>query len=185
MGRFGLDGEIDQLKRDKQVLMSELVKLRQQQQNSRTYLQEMEQRLKKTESKQRQMMNFLARAMHNPGLLRQLVQRSDKRKEIEDAFAKKRRRTIDKGPSSDVNCRDIHDSFEVEEVETVDMDIKEASDGRMKGLNEDQKCKVEEQQEGIWEDFWNGRFEGEVGSLDNVFEDVNVLVDGLDYTDAY
>ncbi|XP_030441599.2 heat stress transcription factor A-6b-like [Syzygium oleosum] len=107
VGRFGLDGEIDRLKRDKQVLMMELIKLRQQQQTSRTCLQVMEQRLKKTERKQHQMMNFLARAMKNPDFLQQLVQEKDRRKELEEVFGKnKRRRSIDQGPSNVSLCDD-------------------------------------------------------------------------------
>ena len=95
VGRFGLDGEVDRLKRDKQVLMVELVKLRQQQQNTRTYIQSMENRLRKTEGKQQQMMNFLARAMQNPNFLQQLVQQKERRKELQEAITKKRRRPID------------------------------------------------------------------------------------------
>ncbi|GAB4830421.1 hypothetical protein Ancab_020057 [Ancistrocladus abbreviatus] len=100
LGQFGLDGEIDRLRRDKQVLIMELVKLRQQQQNTRGYLQAMEQRLQKAEMKQQQMMNFLARAMQNPSFLQQLAQQREKRKELEEALSKKRRRPIDQGPSS-------------------------------------------------------------------------------------
>ena len=48
--------------------MVELVKLRQQQQNTRTYIQSMEDRLRKTEGKQQQMMTLLARAMQNLNL---------------------------------------------------------------------------------------------------------------------
>ncbi|XP_019105332.2 heat stress transcription factor A-2c [Beta vulgaris subsp. vulgaris] len=97
LGRFGLDEEVDRLVRDKQVLMMELVKLRQQQQNTRAYIQAMEQRLQTTEIKQQQMMNFLARAMQNPVFLQQLVQQKEKRKELEEALSKKRRRPIDQG----------------------------------------------------------------------------------------
>lgn len=112
MGRFGLDGEIDRLKRDKQVLTMELIKLRQQQQTSRTHLKVMEQRLKKTEMKQHQMMNFLARAMKTPDFLQQLVQQKDRRMELEQVFGKsKRRRSIDQGPSNVSLCDDVDDQL--------------------------------------------------------------------------
>ncbi|KAF4389233.1 hypothetical protein G4B88_003046 [Cannabis sativa] len=94
VGRFGLDGEVDRLKRDKQVLMVELVKLRQQQQNTKTYLQTMEDRLKRTERKQQQMVSFLAKAMKNPEFVQQLIQHKDKRKKLEEAIRTKRRRHI-------------------------------------------------------------------------------------------
>ncbi|KAL3505985.1 hypothetical protein ACH5RR_031367 [Cinchona calisaya] len=99
VGRFGLDAEIDRLKCDKQVLMVELVKLRQQQQNTKAYLKAMEQRLQGTETKQQQMMTFLARAIQNTRILEQIVQQKEKRKELEEAIGQKRRRSIDQGPS--------------------------------------------------------------------------------------
>ncbi|KAK4482847.1 hypothetical protein RD792_010019 [Penstemon davidsonii] len=97
VGRFGLDAEIDSLRRDKQVLMMELVKLRQQQQNTKSYLKAMEQRLKGTELKQQQAMSFMAKAIQNPNILQQIVQQKDRRKEIEEAICKKRRKKIDDG----------------------------------------------------------------------------------------
>ncbi|KAL4024860.1 hypothetical protein IC575_013233 [Cucumis melo] len=97
VGRFGLDGEVDRLQRDKQVLMAEVVKLRQQQQNTKTCLQTMERRLKKTETRQQLMMNFLARAIQNPDFIQQLIHQKDKHKELEEAINRKRRRHIDQG----------------------------------------------------------------------------------------
>ncbi|XP_038878209.1 heat stress transcription factor A-6b [Benincasa hispida] len=97
VGRFGLDREVDRLQRDKQVLMAEVVKLRQQQQNTKTYLQTMERRLKKTETRQQLMMNFLARAIQNPDFIQQLIHQKDKHKELEEAINRKRRRHIDQG----------------------------------------------------------------------------------------
>ncbi|KAJ1402571.1 Winged helix-like DNA-binding domain superfamily [Sesbania bispinosa] len=108
VGRFGLDGgEVDRLRRDRQVLMVELVKLRQQQQNTRAHLQAMEGRLKKTEQKQQQMMNFLAKAMQNPNFLQQLMHQKEWRKELEEAFSNKRRRPIDQGQGTSNNVEAI------------------------------------------------------------------------------
>ncbi|XP_078437201.1 heat stress transcription factor A-2b-like [Wolffia australiana] len=98
VGQFGLDGEIERLKRDKNVLMSELVKLRQENHSTRTYLQAMEERIQGTEQKQQQMMTFLARAIQNPAFIQQLVQQKERRMEIEEAINKKRRRPIDQTP---------------------------------------------------------------------------------------
>lgn len=83
--------------------MAELVKLRQQQQNTRAYLQAMEDRLKRTELKQQQMMNFLARAMQNPNFVQQLVQKMDKRRELQEAIQKKRMRPIEHGSDNVVD----------------------------------------------------------------------------------
>ncbi|KAF5208240.1 Heat stress transcription factor a-2b [Thalictrum thalictroides] len=122
VGRFGLEGDIDQLRHDKQVLMTELVKMRQQQQNTRAHLQAMELRLQGTEQKQQQMMTFLARAMRNPTFLQQLVQQKDKRKELEEAVTKKRRRPIDMGhtdESSGSLLREDPNRFELQSFDDM------------------------------------------------------------------
>ncbi|KAG8373109.1 hypothetical protein BUALT_Bualt12G0136400 [Buddleja alternifolia] len=97
VGRFGFDAEIDRLRRDKQVLMGELVRLRQQQQTTKSYLNAMEQRLKGTELKQQQTMSFLAKAIQNPTFLQQIIHQKDKNKELEEAMSKKKRKKIDDG----------------------------------------------------------------------------------------
>lgn len=79
VGSFGLDMEIDRLRRDKQVLMAELVKLRQQQQNTKAYIQEMEQRLEVAEKKQQKALSFLARAIRSPEFLQEMMR--EKRRE--------------------------------------------------------------------------------------------------------
>ncbi|KAL0699404.1 hypothetical protein Bca4012_055526 [Brassica carinata] len=107
VGRYGLDGEMDSLRRDKQVLMMELVKLRKEQQSTKMYLTLTEEKLKKTESKQHQMMSFLARAVQNPDFRQQLMEQKEKSKDMEEAFRKKRQRTIDQGTSDVVNVEDF------------------------------------------------------------------------------
>ncbi|OEL38242.1 Heat stress transcription factor A-2d [Dichanthelium oligosanthes] len=104
VGQFGggLDEEMDRLKRDKNILLAEVVKLRQEQQSTRAGMQAMEERLQHAEHKQVQMMGFLARAMQNPDFFQQLVQHQDRRKELEDAFSRKRRRPIDAAPFATV-----------------------------------------------------------------------------------
>lgn len=59
----------------------------------------MEGRIKMTEQKQKQMMNFLARAMQNPNFVQQLAQQKEWRKELEEVFSNKKRRPIDQGPN--------------------------------------------------------------------------------------
>ncbi|KAL2485894.1 Heat stress transcription factor A-6b [Abeliophyllum distichum] len=98
VGRFGLYVELDQLRRDKQVLMTEIVKLRQQQQSTRAYLNQMELRLQGTERNQQKMMSFLARTMQNPEFIQKFVQQKEMRKELEEENSK-RRRLDDQGPS--------------------------------------------------------------------------------------
>ncbi|KAL5999585.1 hypothetical protein ACLOJK_037870 [Asimina triloba] len=100
LGQFGLEGEFERLKRDRNILTMEIVKLRQQQQSSREQLVTMEGRLQGTERKQRQIMEFLARALKNPSFVQQLRQRNKERKELGVA-GKKRRLPPSSAPSAD------------------------------------------------------------------------------------
>lgn len=75
LGHYGIDGEFERLRRDKNMLMAEVVKLRQQQQDSKNLIIAMENRLQATEAKQQHMMNFLAKAVSNPLFLQQYVEK--------------------------------------------------------------------------------------------------------------
>ncbi|XP_065853224.1 heat stress transcription factor A-1e [Euphorbia lathyris] len=77
VGKFGIDEEVEGLKRDKNALMQELVRLRQQQQTTDNQLQAVGQRVQVMEQRQQQMMSFLAKAMQNPGFLNQFVQQKN------------------------------------------------------------------------------------------------------------
>ncbi|KAF2314832.1 hypothetical protein GH714_036849 [Hevea brasiliensis] len=194
VGRFGLDREIDRLKRDKQFLMMELVKLRHQQQNTRAYIQAIEQRLQGTEIKQQQMMQFLARAVQNPAFLQQLAQNKDKRKELEEAMTKKRRRPIDQGTSGAESSYsgesrnaikaeplELGDyGFEVSELEALALEMQ--GYGRARRGQEEGEEDIDppesgdrELDEGFWDELLS---ESNRGGED---EDVNVLAERLGY----
>ncbi|KAL6902394.1 hypothetical protein ACP4OV_005270 [Aristida adscensionis] len=98
VGHFGLEEELERLRRDKSTLVAEVVKLRQEQQSTRAGMAAMEERLRRAEHKQLQMMGFLARAMQSPGFFHQLLQQQGARRELEDALSRKRRRPIDVAP---------------------------------------------------------------------------------------
>ncbi|KAK6927269.1 Heat shock factor (HSF)-type, DNA-binding [Dillenia turbinata] len=75
VGQFGLETELERLDRDRNILMAEVVKLRQQQQNSRDQVIAMEQRLQLTLKKQEQTMVFLAKVLRNPTFAQQMMER--------------------------------------------------------------------------------------------------------------
>ena len=133
VGHFGYDAEIDRLKRDKQLLMAEVVKLRQEQQNTKTNLKAMEDRLQGTEQKQQQMMAFLARVMRNPEFLKHLVSQNEMRKELQDAISKKRRRRIDQGPEVD----DLGTSSSLEQGSPVLFDPQDSVEFLVDGIPTD------------------------------------------------
>lgn len=74
LGQHGLQDELDRLKRDRSILMAEIVKLRQQQQITRDQIVSMEGKLQGTERKQQQIMTFLARALSNPSFIQQFME---------------------------------------------------------------------------------------------------------------
>ena len=99
VGQFGLEDEFERLKRDRNVLMAEIVKLRQQQQNSRNELAAMEGRLQNTEKKQTQMMTFLAKALNNPSFIQQFIQQ---KKELQGVEIGRKRRLPTTGGAGNV-----------------------------------------------------------------------------------
>lgn len=171
VGCFGLDTEVDWLRCDRQVLMLEVRKLRQQQQNTRANLEAMEKRLKERELKQQQMMKFLARAIQNACLVRTIVQHHDSRKEMEKIAEKKR--PIDRGIINDRFiefgecgagehiCKieppgygEIYE-YEFSELENLAMDMQRTSRVEL-NLDEEDEDKEEEDEssdEGFWKEF--------------------------------
>lgn len=115
VGKYGIDGEVKRLRRDKQVLMTELVRLRQQQQNTQSHLHAMEMRLQGTEKKQQKMMSFLAKAMQNPDFVQKLV-RHGKGKDLEETIMGKRKRLIDYGEGSTLIKDEPQEMSELDEL---------------------------------------------------------------------
>nr|XP_043639887.1 heat shock factor protein HSF8 [Erigeron canadensis] len=101
VGKFGLEEEVERLKRDKNVLMQELVRLRQQQQTTDTQMQSMVQRLQGMEQRQQQMMSFLAKAVNSPGFLAHFVQQQNESTRLITEGNKKRRYKEDAVISND------------------------------------------------------------------------------------
>ncbi|KAI3501562.1 hypothetical protein L1887_29439 [Cichorium endivia] len=91
VGKFGLEEEVERLKRDKNVLMQELVRLRHQQQTTDNQMQSMVQRLQGMEQRQQQMMSFLAKAVNSPGFLAHFVQQQNDTTKFITEGNKKRR----------------------------------------------------------------------------------------------
>lgn len=92
VGKFGIEEEVERLKRDKNLLMQELVRLRQQQQSTDSQLQTVGQRVHVMEQRQTQMMSFLAKAMQSPGFVSQLVHQQNDNSGRHISGANKKRR---------------------------------------------------------------------------------------------
>ncbi|OWM63380.1 heat shock factor protein HSF30-like [Punica granatum] len=108
LGHFGMEPELERLKRDRSVLMSEIVKLRQQQQEARGHMLTVETRLQSTERRQQQMLSFLARALSNPGIIGRMVHHSATggTREICRAERGRKRRLMDRPSSEDLRLEE-------------------------------------------------------------------------------
>ncbi|CAG7894566.1 unnamed protein product [Brassica rapa] len=80
--KFGLEREIQGMRRDKAALVIELARLRQKQESVKTYLRFMEEKLIITERKQQMMMDFLLKKVKKPSFLENIKKR--KQQEIEN-----------------------------------------------------------------------------------------------------
>ncbi|GFP91397.1 heat shock factor protein hsf30 [Phtheirospermum japonicum] len=136
--------ELERLKRDRNLLMSEVLKLKQQHQSSRVRITEMEERIRSTEKKQQQIMSFLAKAFRNPLFPQQYVDRVDK-KQIE--IGQKRRLTMSpsvediSGPGEDIQ-------LEVDNLFPIGLDDEPSVELKASETNLDDVAN-------IWEDFLN------------------------------
>nr|AHI42570.1 heat shock transcription factor A1 [Lilium longiflorum] len=90
VGNLGMQEEIERLKKDKNILMQELILLRQRQQTSDRELQNLVQRLQGMEQRQKQMMSFMSKAMQSPGFLKQFVNPNDNDRRIITVNRKRR-----------------------------------------------------------------------------------------------
>lgn len=159
LGQFGLEGELERLTRDRNLLMSEIAKLKQQQQHSRELIAAMEDRLQRTENKQQQMLTFLAKALSNPSFVQNLAQR----KELQSlGIGKKRRLTASPSLENLQADQDLEELAPIEsDMETLlygalenesSIDIEDPLGSSMPGTNGDELDSVNET---IWEELLN------------------------------
>ncbi|CAN8284350.1 unnamed protein product [Cochlearia groenlandica] len=117
VGHYGFEEEVERLKRDHSLLVSEVIKLRQQQHTSKNQVAAMEQRLVITEKRQQQMMTFLAKALNNPNFVQQFTLMSKEKKSIFglDGGARKRRLTC--SPSIEANDQEDMETLLAEAID--------------------------------------------------------------------
>lgn len=167
---FELDAEIDRLRQEKQVLMKELVTLRQKQYKATLYLLEMEQRLQGIEVYQKQMMSFLDRAVKNPTIIHKLLQQKEEKKELGETMAKKRRLIGGEERRSSVKVEPLElgdNEFSVSELELLAMEMQVFGREEMDKDNKPEALELQERiervldDEGFWEELMvNVEFEG-------------------------
>lgn len=173
--QFGSDAEIDCVQLDTQVLRVELVRLRQEQQNTKAHLKAMEFRLKDAEIKQQHMMAFLTRMIRNPSLVQKLTE-SGRRGELVEAISKKKSKAIDQVCGSvevrgvgqgnrqiyvELGTKDLSD-IKIPEMNTLSIEM-QALEETSKRSNEGQEGGNNGLDKKFWEDLLNDRNEEESG----------------------
>lgn len=94
VGQYGMEEELEALKRDRSLLMAEILRLRQLQQHSKDQLIAMENRLRTTERKQHSMIGFLAKAFSNPEFLQRYMDKYAQKAQDNIEIGRKRRLTM-------------------------------------------------------------------------------------------
>ncbi|KAM7493449.1 hypothetical protein LguiB_028058 [Lonicera macranthoides] len=91
-GDVDVEEELERLRGDRAVLMTELVKLKQQQLHLKDQIFKMKNRIITTETKQKKIMGFLAKAYGNPTLLQQCVDKFAQKSDQKQNKIKQKRR---------------------------------------------------------------------------------------------
>ncbi|XP_027918015.1 heat shock factor protein HSF30-like [Vigna unguiculata] len=90
----GVEAEVEKLKKDQNILKVEILKLRQQQENSHVQLTNVQERVRHAEMKQYQMMFFLTRMARRPAFVEQLIQKMRRKRELDGNDMVKRPRLM-------------------------------------------------------------------------------------------
>lgn len=109
MTKPGLKAELESLRDDQSTLRLEILKLRQQQEDSQSRITAAEERIRCAECKQKQMLSFFAKVAIYPNFVQQLIRKRKQQRELDEGEISKRRRLLasqeaENWPES-VNCR--------------------------------------------------------------------------------
>ncbi|XP_057460073.1 heat stress transcription factor A-3-like [Actinidia eriantha] len=75
LGKAGLEGEVERLRREKGLMMQEVVELQQQHRGTVQHIEAVNKKLQEAEQRQKQMVSFLEKLFQNPGFLERLRQK--------------------------------------------------------------------------------------------------------------
>ncbi|WJX18022.1 hypothetical protein P8452_07867 [Trifolium repens] len=102
-GKSGVEVEIERLRKERSVLMQEVVDLQQQQRMTANHAGNVNQRLQSAEQRQKQMVSFLAKLFSNPDFLARLKQKKEQ-KDIESPRV--RRKFVKQNQNEEENLKD-------------------------------------------------------------------------------
>lgn len=77
VGKAGVEGELERLRRERSLMMQEVVELQQQQRGTGQHVEAVNEKLQAAEQRQKQMVSFLAKLFQNPEFLARLPGKKD------------------------------------------------------------------------------------------------------------
>ncbi|GMP62826.1 hypothetical protein CsSME_00024782 [Camellia sinensis var. sinensis] len=81
---FGIETELEKLRNDRMKMKMEIMKLKQQQENTESHLAAVKERIGKTENKQQDILIFMAKAFSNPAFFHQFIHPMRPKKELNE-----------------------------------------------------------------------------------------------------
>ncbi|KAK7388209.1 hypothetical protein VNO78_23018 [Psophocarpus tetragonolobus] len=131
MMKTGVEAEVEKLKKDQNILKVEILKLRQQQENSHVQLSNFQERIRCAEMKQFQMMYFLTRMARRPAFVEQLIQTIRRKRDLDGPDMVKRPRlmgtpcpvTFSKAMEIDPNVDYRHQGHSHKQFPTLQSDL--------------------------------------------------------------
>lgn len=118
--KHGAEAELERLKTDQTSLQTEVLKLRQQQEMTQSYLAAVEKRVRITEMKQKHMALFLMKFVRNPLVLHRISEKMRKIRALSSGEILKKRRLEDDGTL-----------MEAMKAVDIDLDIDEIANARV------------------------------------------------------
>lgn len=78
-GKYGLEGEVEGLRKEKSMLMQEVAELQQQRRGTVHHMELVNDRLRSAEQRQKQMVSLMAKLLQNPSFVARLKQKAEHR----------------------------------------------------------------------------------------------------------
>ncbi|XP_016503803.1 heat stress transcription factor A-7a [Nicotiana tabacum] len=116
----GVEAELEKLRKDQNTLKMEIHSLKQQQENTESYLATVKERLQNSETRQKYMVIFMAKAFKNPLFVQHLIEKIKQRKTLDNGTVTKKRRLAN--TPCDNKC-DGHSLQVQEEFTTIKSEI--------------------------------------------------------------
>ena len=191
LGHYGVEEELQKLGHDRSILSAEIVKLRQQQQDSQNVIAAMEDKIQSLESKQQRMMSFLAQALRSPEFMQQYLDKYvQKMDQNQIDMGRKRRLTMSPSQSlEDLQTQSLDYSYQQkEELANTGVDVEsffsDALDpGATSGVKEEMVSSRGGELDAVNEIIWEELLDNNLATVNAEKEEVAIDLPGVEVED--